>query len=263
MQLTYEIPTVNLKDFKDELDIGFVIAPQALKDKEYLVFYKDLAKKKYTILDNGAFELGRSISPKEIIDLALELGAKEIVVPDVQGNPKETIKVATEFFKYLECTNLTNKFIYQMVPQGETAEEVIYCMQSLSGFNWQILGVVARFGEEKDMEKNEQTRISILTRLGREMYPKQIHLLGLVDASKLSIYTELDIFKQIRSLDTSYPIAKALEQKTLSKSVSKPKARITYKEVMGQKQIEKAKSNIKWMREALTPVGNGIRKVLY
>lgn len=89
---------------------------------KYPQYVKQIRKEaKYILLDNGAFE-GKQV---EIADLnrATEIvGADEIVLPDVQGEPKETLQRSWAALGKVQATRVL------FVPQGRTYEEWRSCL---------------------------------------------------------------------------------------------------------------------------------------
>lgn len=84
-------------------DIAFALAHFALEDPEYIEYYREKAKAgMHVILDNGAFELGKSIRPGELLDVAEDMMATEVIAPDVLWKPQDTFDDSLQFMNFLE-----------------------------------------------------------------------------------------------------------------------------------------------------------------
>lgn len=72
--------------------INLVLAHLVGKNK-YTEFYSK--SRKFTIMDNGAFELGESYDPEKLIDLGHQVKADYLVLPDYPGQDwRKTVKAA-------------------------------------------------------------------------------------------------------------------------------------------------------------------------
>jgi len=232
MKFAFEIPTHYLETFAEDQDYYFCIAPQVLEDKDYKSWYK--AQSKYIVLDNGAFELGYSLEPNQLIDLAYELGVSEVILPDFPGDLLKTLKYVEKFLKLIPPRT---PFIFMGVLQGKDYNDVKKCYDEYSKLNLDVIGIPARWDKGSDFE-NEQFRLFILKNL--PIY-QEIHLLGLCDLSFITEYK-----KYAHRIDTSFPIVAAYLNLPLP--TSKPKQRLDYTWNFNDDQITLAKKNIQFLK---------------
>lgn len=81
------------------------------------------SQKAYTLLDNGAFE-GSQLTLVELNEAIAQVGADEVVLPDVLGNPGETLRRSWDALGKLA----THRVMF--VPQGRTDEEWRKCLNA-------------------------------------------------------------------------------------------------------------------------------------
>ena len=98
--ISHEIPK-DLFPIHDLInDYPYVLGHLLNLDKEYADFYKrKLEIAPFSILDNSAFELGKSIPFKELYDLSKEYKPTHLVLPDVVNDYTQTINNANEYLK--------------------------------------------------------------------------------------------------------------------------------------------------------------------
>lgn len=92
-----------------------IIGPH--RDQTYVDFYKARSAAGDLILcDNSAFEFSGSVDPSTLIDAALSVGAKSLVLPDYPNQPaQKTIDAANEWIPKFKQAGLAPFF----VPQSE------------------------------------------------------------------------------------------------------------------------------------------------
>lgn len=208
MQLAVISPTAFLSQFASRGDIHLVLAHLVLQDPAYRDFYR--RESKYKILDNGAFELRRSLTPGELLEAASMVKADEIVAPDVIGAKEATMHVVESFTYAIKSKNLPYKIM--AVPQGEDAFEWIECFVRFCKDKWvDVVGIgyksclplktltscLNRLGVESD------TRLIVVQAASQTSARKTIHLLGGGSCANEIIYQSN--FSTVRSMDTSLP----------------------------------------------------------
>lgn len=109
----------------------FILLHILIQNKEYRDFYMDKNNKfKLIILDNSAFELGKSMDKELLLDWGRQLklvhpeSIVEIIIPDSYGNKIETLELMDDFLKYYDPT-----FQYMAVPQGSNIGELNECLK--------------------------------------------------------------------------------------------------------------------------------------
>ncbi len=182
------------------------IAGRAVKRLIETEKYREFAirSRMYKWMDNGAFELGKSISTAELLDLADTIGVDEIVAPDRPRVPDDSFEMTQTFFEELVDLGVVGKYKIHVVPHGgdlyEYSEYFKKCLQlgpDVVGFSildlwkWKPLW---RPYVIHSLYNSDLMRASV-----------QYHLLGLDDPLELYLYGGIPI----RSVDCSLPISMA------------------------------------------------------
>lgn len=171
-------------------------------------------KDSYLILDNGVIE-GDPISFPGCIEIAKQINADEIVLPDVYRDAAATEKAIEEAVQYIDSLSEFEKykFSYMMVPQGKTLQEWLQCAQKLMEkyANDTFIEVI---GIPRHLQRNECDALARLYAI-TEIYNKmdsfidryKFHFLGTgLTAEELYEY-DIEQFKRymipIRSVDSA------------------------------------------------------------
>jgi len=115
MQVAHIAPIAGLPLIKGK-PVQFVIAPYVEKYPAYASFYKN--EKGYKIIDNGAWELRKPMSPTKYLKIAVDVGADEIILPDYEFKPVHTLARTREFINLLRTEQHEHSFNYQLVLHG-------------------------------------------------------------------------------------------------------------------------------------------------
>lgn len=203
MLISHEIPTQLFSVHDLICDYSYVLAHLLVKDSPhydstYTEFYsKKIKDTQLSVLDNGAYELGKSID----IELLYELGElyrpSHIVLPDVYGNYEET-REWVEAYLSLFGDISTPKFFAAL--QGNTIDEYLKCYDFYNSHPAiDIIGINFRIIEDT-------SRLKFLESLFAMRYvEKKVHLLGCSNPGEFLDYGEW-VKKRIYSVDTSSPI---------------------------------------------------------
>ena len=165
-------------------DYYLPLAHQLKKGDEFL--YED----KYTVLDNGAFELGRSVSTDYLASVAAWLQPDEVVIPDVLYDADKTLELSEEFF-----SSFSGEFKFMAVAQGKTWNEWLHCYKrflvdprvSTIGIPCKIPFFVFNFRFPifqmlPEKHRTVYSRVSIVDELERRnLLTKPLHILGCID----------------------------------------------------------------------------------
>lgn len=113
-------PTAYLEQYAIQSHFHLVLAHLVDKDDNYTNFYVEMSERgDYTICDNGAYELGESYEPDELIKLAKICKANAIVLPDYPAQDKnKTIKAAIEYGPQVKKAGFHTVFC----PQSEVGD---------------------------------------------------------------------------------------------------------------------------------------------
>lgn len=175
-----------------------------------MIFYKMLiARGDYVILDNSVTERPEAADIETLLDVAIELGAHEIVLPDVFDNARDT--VTSTLTAIAKLTSLKAQPRYQSVKfpktmavvHGKTEEQWLNtydCFEAHSCID--VLGL------PKVMEYNFEDRPAFLRRLRmrHRLGFKQCHVLGIwSDVHEITRIAD-QIGSWVRGIDTSLPI---------------------------------------------------------
>lgn len=114
--------------FVDRADIAFALTQFVNNDQSYRDFYKDTQK--YTILDNGAAEMGKSADELQVIEAMKKINADEVWAPDELYNSKNTIH-RTKLFLENMPNNLIKRTTVALIPQGNSISQWITCYKQL------------------------------------------------------------------------------------------------------------------------------------
>lgn len=178
----------------------------------------------YIIMDSGTFE-DQQLPPANLQLAAEEIGATEIVLPDVFGEPEETLKRSAQALKHIHTRRV------MFVPQGRTLEAWEKCLEAWVDF-WEAshlstecslaLGVSSlRQVTGTTPQVGSRRRLIELA----SNYNYSVHLLGLTDPEEF-VTNELSVARElrVRGIDTSTAFAQgAAGQLLTSKS---PKIRL-------------------------------------
>lgn len=143
--MSLEVPAVHLNAVHPLIDFHFVIATELLRNPEYSSWYKAHAKrsdKKYTLLDNGAYEEGFPIGAPELAKVAIEHEVDGVFAPDWLNDAKRTIHEYLCFARHLH-RSAKKPIDIGFIPQGRSPVEVVDCLEEAlhSTSNIAIIGL--------------------------------------------------------------------------------------------------------------------------
>jgi hypothetical protein len=152
-------------------------------DKVYADFYrKKILESTFSILDNSAYELGKSIDIDILYRLGEDYVPSHIVLPDSYGNYLETRSLVEQYLKKYNGKSIPKFFA---VVQGNTFKEYVECInyyQSIESID--IIGFNARKIEG-------MSRHQLLDSLFEATsINKKVHLLGCFNPGEFSLYDD-------------------------------------------------------------------------
>lgn len=216
MKISCEIPVSILKSIYSKMDFPFIIAHYK-EIPEYKEFYQKACKESdYSILDNGAFELGKPVSDDDLLDAIETFKPTYVIAPEVYRDAKGTIEEVKRFKEVLRKNSFKTKIAG--VVQGSSLHLASYCLTQLH----QIVDLITIpfvFPYEKDiLELNpilgrieDKTLRRALVRVFVVDYfgltTKPIHLLGMNCPLELKMLSNK---KNIISTDSSSAIQHGL-----------------------------------------------------
>ena len=115
MKLAMEVPYAHLRLFASLTDFDFAIAPTVLEKGQKSIYVKWLQKQadkgREVWLDNGWFELKRSLSQDQLIKAAKMIHATHIVAPEVLNDSEQTLFHIMELKDYILRNDLNIKVV--------------------------------------------------------------------------------------------------------------------------------------------------------
>jgi len=189
MKFCFITPIPDLERFAISSNFHLVLVHIAKVSPKYHRFYRNRSKAgDYVILDNGAWERDISVSSDELLDMAKEMKAKEVVAPDKLYDKNETIKMTRDFLSIVPP-----KLKVQAVPQGQTVQEWKECFNELTKLQVDVIGL-------SKAPKYKSSRTERALYCLKEKPNITYHLLGLDNPLELTnpIYKN----PQFRSIDS-------------------------------------------------------------
>jgi len=197
MKLAFISPIKHLEDFSSLGDIQFALAH--VKSRVYRRYYKDAAAEGwYTILDNGSHELGASVDANTLWKAAKYIKPNEIVVPDVQWNAEETLRISKQFMNYVTANGLRHKYKYMSVVWAPDVESFPFWYQKHLELNCDVVGI----GKWLSTKYNRRVEVvKGLISAGIYDDSKEHHLLGMGYPGEV-----FELGDVVRSMDTGAPV---------------------------------------------------------
>jgi hypothetical protein len=209
MLISHEVPVELFYDSVMFNDYPYVLGHLIKLCPEYKEFYKkQLSGASFSILDNSAFELGKSIPFDELMSVARELKPTHLVLPDTVHDKETTLKDSIDFYNEfcweldleLQCTPIG-------VVQGNSFADLYDCV--VRYIQAGIYYIAIPFDCIKDSDYS-QVRFRFFKWLIEEMgisamSQLEFHFLGLQDPQEMLLYSDFEK-EFITSIDSSSPI---------------------------------------------------------
>jgi len=210
MQLAIITPTSELSRFATLGDIHLVLAQIALGDSAYANYY--IGEKKFKILDNGLFEEGRGLTPKELVGAAELIQPDEVVLTDVLFDRKGTLEATIECYQVFKKLYKGKPLQFMAVPQADNVEDWVQSYIELSSLPFvNTIGLSKLSIPNATKMSISKGRVAVIDKYLSKLpnwTDKQHHLLG---SSNLAVQ-ELQHYRakkghivSLRSMDTSAP----------------------------------------------------------
>lgn len=199
------LPSKMLPIYGSLNNADFALAHVAVQDRDYADYYEARAARGvFVTLDNGAYELGRSVDLSEWFVATMKIKPAEVWIPDVFEDGQATIELMEE-----TVAKLNPDFQPRLagVPQGKTWEEWLRCYARMVRS-----GMVSTIGVPKHLRnKHPEGRLGALEELKQRklVLPSlQYHCLGVNDmweVSRISLRAPW-----VRSIDSAAPVHLAM-----------------------------------------------------
>lgn len=184
-----------------EFDLGYhFVLSQYCTDPAYKRFYQEAhSRGHFIIVDNGAAEFGASIDILTVTQVADEIGADEIILPDVLDNCERTLEYTKKALKFVPVRRRA------MCPQGKDWAEWLRCASSMFDWGCATLCVAKRY------ERFPGGRSHALELIVERDWHKtcNIHLLGCYENPLREIGLAYRTLPEIRGVDTGAAVAYA------------------------------------------------------
>lgn len=238
IQISHEMPIALMQNGMEKKYNSYSYALVHLFD-EHEVYYKYfvncLREKRFVILDNSIFELGKAFDMKvfaeKIQKLVRDAGGSSsslmYIIPDVLDSRSGTLRNLTEFQKtYPDMPGRS-----MAVAQGETMTDLIQCFAQIRGkvdrigVSFNCAAYENHFETLGMFDPNDHTELEKLEvwKHGRQLFMEtlyhlgylentEVHLLGCSLPNEFVYYTteHKELGRSVKSLDTSNPVVHGL-----------------------------------------------------
>ncbi len=253
MQLAIITPTSELSLFATFGDIHLVLAQIALKDSTYANFY--IHEEKFKILDNGLFEEGRGLTPKELVGAAELVQPDEVVLTDVLFDRKRTLEATIECYQTFKKLYQGKPLQFMAVPQASNQKDWVQSYIELTNLSFVTTIGLSKLSIPKatgmTISKGRNVIVDYLSRL-KIVVNKEHHLLGSSNLAlqELQYYqTNKERLLKIRSMDTSAPYVYGVEGFDLKSNPNLIEKKLDFKAPMSERQSLKILRNIVELRK--------------
>jgi len=240
MELGFIVPIPCLQKFGIHSTYHLVLA-HLIHIDAYSAWYKGRSKLgDYITLDNASFEVGDdSFNDKDLIEMALKVGAAEVMAPETAFDAFDTVDKMILFMQTFRRVKGAEKSLKVFgTVHGDTYEDIEYCYQKFLDLGVNTIGFSCRLDpkmkykpyHQNDSLRRGLVRFEIIKRLledGRIDQKRRHHLLGLNHPYELSFYDQK--FSFIKSNDSSAAYLAGVTGVNLRvMSYEKPNVRITF-----------------------------------
>lgn len=232
MLISHEVPKCLFGQSTHFNDYPYVLGHLIKLDSQYKEFYKkELRNWSFSILDNSAFELGKSIPFDELMSVARELRPSHLVLPDTVHDKDTTLRNSLSFWSQF-CTELIEEL--EITPigvvQGDTFEELLECIYTYREAGVRYIAIPFDCIKNSDYSiVRFQFFIWLYAKLGHsEMSKLEFHFLGIQNPQEMLLYSSF-IKNYIKSIDTSSPILHGIAGNSFGKwgvMSTKPKMKL-------------------------------------
>lgn len=207
-----ELP-IKYLGYSKYFDFDFVIASTCLEYPEYMKYFmgaKD-TNPRFTILDNGAFEMGEAITDEKYIELARKLRPDVLVVPDVYKDNAATGRRAGNFIDVWQNDPIDGVELMGVL-QGNSWDTLVSTYKILYAPVCKYIGLPYAAGIDRYQFLKAHPEIS------------GVHILG---APTLTEIYGLRLLPNVVSIDSSLPVKCAkdmtlINEALVSDSYAKP-----------------------------------------
>ena len=268
IKISHEFPkNYYLEGFTEDLvDYQYCLAHRFLSDatyRNYFYKYKDLGGEVY--LDNSLYELGEAFDRSMYMKIICTLKPDYYFLPDVFNQTTSNIESQLSFFKNVDPVSyIDSKPV--AVCHGMTPKDIISSFRILNSALPDYAMIAIPFGShawlneeddpkylrkskcEDDNARMAANRGIFLNRYYKTLRKRNIHLLGCKGLREIPFINCLESTDFIRSIDTSLPVASALEGNEI-KMDYKPKFLIDKNFDMPVRNVDLIRKNAEGFRK--------------
>jgi hypothetical protein len=185
-------------DLVNDDSYHLTLAELVVRDTKYAAYYRHHATAgNFVILDNGAYEFGRTPSIDTLVQAAGIINPSEIVLPDSMHGPDCALDTSTMSREGARLLAQAGHTRFMAVPHGNNLSEWERCMLSVGA-----IPHVATIGiAEKDALKLGVPRFNLISEVHAALPHVDIHLLGMME--DMSDLRSLWIRRTVRGIDGS------------------------------------------------------------
>jgi len=208
MRISHEIPKALFEKSRAFNSYPYVLGHLIKLDSDYKEFYKqELQKSDFSILDNSAFELGKSIPFDELMSVARELRPTHLVLPDTVHDKETTLKNSVDFYKQYKVELKQLGITPIGVVQGDSFDELYECIEEYIDAGIYYIAIPFDCIKDTDYSTIRRLFFRVLRQtLGiKNMSMLDFHFLGLQNPQEMLLYSNLEK-ELITSIDSSSPI---------------------------------------------------------
>jgi len=215
MKTCFIVPKKYFYISQEHSDFYLLLAHQIQRDDV------DLFNGRPIVLDNGAYELGQSVSEEKIFEVADWLHPDEIVLPDVRFESHSTIWKVKDFLQRYYDERLKGKYRLLAPVQGSNWSDWKNCYQAFyTDYRIDCLGITDVPTDDRslsclvDKSPVALSRVEAALYLYRkDLFKKPVHVLGSIDPIELAY---LSSFPNIEKTDSKIAFWNGVDGSCLS-----------------------------------------------
>ena len=215
---------------EDLVDYQYCLAHRFQSNPDYrYYFYKYKYQGGEVYLDNSLYELGSAFSGSEYLEIIKGLGPDYYFLPDVFNQTVDNIESQLSFFANVSSDISSEVSKPIAICHGMTPKDIISSFRILNSALPDYAMIAIPFGShawlneeddpkylrkskcEDDNARMAANRGIFLNRYYKTLRKRNIHLLGCKGLREIPFINCLESTDFIRSIDTSLPVASALE----------------------------------------------------
>ena len=252
-------------------DYDYILSHLLKKDTYYKDFFIQQKGKRFSILDNSAYEyfiLGEEIDFKLFSEQILELQPSVYIIPDKMMNSRESRLMFLRWQNFIKDKPKIQKIPAMAIVQGRSRKDWLDSYMFLLDNQQQFTHVGINFhcdcfkeigstidfnnrGEDYQYASGRFDLVSLLVKTDQIMKDKDYHLLGSHLGGEEFYWYKSNNFNFIKTIDTSLPIKYGIKNLSVLDSQEKPKVILDQylNSMLTEKQKELCLDNIQIFKQ--------------